>query len=198
MNKHLWVLDAGHGINTKGKRSPKWNDGSQLFEWEFNRDIVKRIANKCKQLSIKYHILVPEDIDISLKKRCERANNLKSNLPKITVSVHGNAAGVEQANGYEVWTSPGKTESDKVATVFYNEAKHITNLKMRKDFSDGDPDKESRFYILIHTKMPCILTENGFFTNEKESHLMLTNKYRNMIAEAHVQAMHFYDQIKTL
>ena len=37
------ILDAGHGYNTKGKRSPVWSDGSQLFEWEFNRDVVKRI-----------------------------------------------------------------------------------------------------------------------------------------------------------
>ena len=30
------IIDNGHGIDTKGKRSPKWADGSQLFEWEFN------------------------------------------------------------------------------------------------------------------------------------------------------------------
>ncbi len=198
MNKYLWILDAGHGINTKGKRSPVWKDGSQLFEWEFNRAIVERIASKCNQLGIHHHILVPEDNDVPLSERCNRANQLKSKLPKIVVSVHGNAAGVEQANGYEVWTSPGKTKSDQVATVFYNQIKKLTDLKMRRDNSDGDPDKESRFYILIHTKMPCILTENGFFTNEKECRLMLSDDYQNLIAEAHVQAMLIYDQTKTL
>lgn len=34
------LLDNGHGYDTPGKRSPIWPDGSQLFEWEFNRDIV--------------------------------------------------------------------------------------------------------------------------------------------------------------
>ena len=62
MNKHLWILDAGHGINTKGKRSPVWKDGSQLLEWEFNRAIVNRIAEKCKEKGIAYHILVPKKI----------------------------------------------------------------------------------------------------------------------------------------
>ena len=38
------ILDNGHGNNTPGKRSPKWEDGTQLFEYEFNRDIVKRIS----------------------------------------------------------------------------------------------------------------------------------------------------------
>ena len=38
------LLDNGHGYDTPGKRSPIWPDGSQLFEWEFNR--VDKIASK--------------------------------------------------------------------------------------------------------------------------------------------------------
>ena len=37
------LIDNGHGVDTKGKRSPVWPDGRQLFEWEFNRDIAKRV-----------------------------------------------------------------------------------------------------------------------------------------------------------
>ena len=36
------LLDNGHGNDTPGKRSPIWPDGSQLLEWQFNRDIVTR------------------------------------------------------------------------------------------------------------------------------------------------------------
>ena len=36
------LLDNGHGENTPGKRSPKWSDGSQLFEWEYAREIAKK------------------------------------------------------------------------------------------------------------------------------------------------------------
>ena len=39
----LVILDNGHGINTPGKRSPVWDDGTQLFEWKFNRNIVKEL-----------------------------------------------------------------------------------------------------------------------------------------------------------
>ena len=31
------ILDAGHGESTPGKRSPKTDDGRQLFEWQFTR-----------------------------------------------------------------------------------------------------------------------------------------------------------------
>lgn len=60
------VLDNGHGRETPGKRSPKFEDGTQFFEWEFNRDIVNRIAAQLKDLNIPYEILVPETTDISL------------------------------------------------------------------------------------------------------------------------------------
>lgn len=31
------LIDNGHGKETPGKRSPVWPDGSQLYEYEFNR-----------------------------------------------------------------------------------------------------------------------------------------------------------------
>ena len=46
------LLDNGHGYDTPGKRSPIWPDGSQLFEWEFNRDIVSRIEILLKKAGI--------------------------------------------------------------------------------------------------------------------------------------------------
>ena len=46
------LLDNGHGYDTPGKRSPIWPDGSQLFEWEFNRDIVSRIEILLKKIPL--------------------------------------------------------------------------------------------------------------------------------------------------
>ena len=48
MKQKVIILDGGHGVDCAGKRSPIWGDGSQLFEWEFNRDIVRRIAAMLK------------------------------------------------------------------------------------------------------------------------------------------------------
>ena len=67
------LLDNGHGYDTPGKRSPIWPDGSQLFEWEFNRDIVSRIEILLKKAGISCVRLVPEKEDISLSERCKRA-----------------------------------------------------------------------------------------------------------------------------
>ena len=93
--KPIVLLDNGHGKDTAGKRSPVWADGSQLFEYEFNRDIVRRIAEKLDLYGIPYRILVPEENDISLSERVKRANQIaKDNDGKVYVlSIHANAGG---------------------------------------------------------------------------------------------------------
>ena len=185
------VLDPGHGYGTNGKRSRVWPDGSQLFEWEFNRDISKRIRDKLTALNIPASILVEEARDIPLKIRVERANRIFAFHPdSFLISIHGNAGGGE---GWEVWTSPGETESDKIATFFYNQAKSILyGYKIRSDYSDEDPDKESSFYILKHTLCPAILTENLFYDDPEECRFMLSDFGRALIAKLHVVAIQDY------
>lgn len=189
-NDFVVILDNGHGLDTPGKRSPKWNDGSQLFEYEFNRNIAKRIATMLNAEGIKYRLLVPEVIDISLGERCRRANRIydETNGKCFVVSIHANASG---GTGWEVYTSKGQTKADAIATVFYNEAKKaFPEQRVRTDYyTDGDPDKESQFYILVHTKAPAILTENFFMDNEKDCRLIMSEEGRERIARFHVEAI---------
>lgn len=182
------ILDPGHGHNTRGKRSPLWPDGSQLFEWEFNRDIARRIQRDLLLMSIKSIILVEEAIDIYLRVRAARANEITKQFPgSILISIHGNAGGGE---GWEVHTFPGQTESDKLATKLFEAAKYyLQGFKMRHDYSDGDPDKESRFTILTKTTCPAVLTENLFYDNEKECRFMLSDTGKELIAKLHVDGI---------
>ena len=185
------ILDNGHGVNTPGKRSPKWEDGTQLFEYEFNRDIVKRIAAMLSKDKINVIILVPESNDVSLQERCNRANRIYKNSDNnaILISVHGNAGG---GTGWECYTTVGKTKSDSIATILCEEAAAEfakDGWKIRSDMSDGDPDKESQFYILKHTNCPAVLTENFFFDNRKDCRFMMSEEGRNRIARMHYNAI---------
>lgn len=184
----LIILDNGHGKETPGKRSPKWEDGSQLFEYEFNRDIVRRIAEKLKQHNIPYYILVPELEDISLSERCKRANNIyKDNKDCMLLSIHANAGG---GTGWEAYTSIGNTKSDTYATILYQKAKkYFPNWKIREDKTDGDPDKEDNFYILKNTSCPAVLTENFFMDTKKDCAYILSEEGRENIANMHVNAI---------
>jgi len=187
------LLDNGHGgiINgkyqTAGKRSPVWDNKQQLFEGEFNRAIVNGIIEKLTALNIPYVNIAPEYRDVSLKTRVNRAN--KYNTKKcFYLSIHTNAGG---GHGSEIYTSPGETKSDKIATIFGKEyKKEFSNKHLRTDYSDGDLDKEAKFYVLRKTKMPAILVENFFMDNEDEcKNILLAKQGRERIINWHVNAI---------
>lgn len=181
------ILDNGHGSQTPGKRSPVWADGSQLFEWEFNRDIVRRISAMLKADGIRHEILVPEETDITLGERCRRANaiNAACGGNAVLFSIHGNAGG---GTGWECYTSVGNTKADGIATILCEEAEKEfapDGWRMRFDHTDGDPDKESQFYILKHTVCPAVLSENFFMDTEKDCRFMMSEAGRERIAKIH-------------
>ncbi len=193
-SEYLWLLDNGHGgvidglYQTEGKRSPIWDDGSLLYEGEFNRAIVNRLIEMMTPEKIRYVNIAPEAEDISLNERVRRANSYHSQSGCVYLSIHANAGG---GKGYEIYTSPGNTNSDKVATIFYKEfEKEFPGVKMRSDKSDGDVDKEANFYVLKNTRMSAVLTENFFMDNEQEcKKYLMTSEGRDRIAKAHYEAI---------
>ncbi|MDW7695444.1 N-acetylmuramoyl-L-alanine amidase [Flammeovirgaceae bacterium SG7u.111] len=202
MSQILWILDPGHGglINgeyqTPGKRSPKWDDEITLYEGEFNRGVVNRIIERCVPAGIRYYHVSPEMEDTSLPERVARANKWNNKGPCIYLSVHANAGG---GKGWEIYTSKGQTKSDKIATIFYEKMREefaeLPSKHFRRDYRDGDPDKEMNFYVLKHTKMPAVLTENFFMDNNQECREFLMNRSsRSRIADAHFRAMLHIEQ----
>lgn len=195
MSNYLWILDAGHGgiidgvYQTDGKRSPVWPDGRQLFEGEFNRDIVDRVATLLDFVNVDYIKLIDTQKDISLKTRKNKANKIFVQDPRaVLVSIHANAGG---GTGWEVFTSPRQTPSDIIAKIFYEvHEEDFSMLKFRADWSDDDPDKEAKFYMLTKTKCPAILTENFFMdTLNPDCELLMSEIGRDRIAMAHYRAI---------
>jgi N-acetylmuramoyl-L-alanine amidase len=189
----LVILDNGHGVNTPGKRSPKLADGRVFYEWEFNRKVVKRIAELCHEAGIRYLVLVPEDKEISLKERVARVNKIKDEC--FLISIHVNACTNDgswgNAKGWSIFTSKGKTKSDDYATIIFNEAKaELGNeCKMRTDMSDGDVDWEENFYIIKNSVCPAVLSENLFMDNKDECLFLLTDEAVERIALLHFRAI---------
>lgn len=192
MNQNLIpILDNGHGDNTPGKCSPRFGGNLPiLYEWEFNRNVVQRVANMCTNAGIRYRVLVPEDNDISLEARCERANRIYSETGGkcFLFSIHANAG---CGTGWECYTTKGETKSDRIAEILANEwrAEFGEQWRIRADYSDGDADKESQFYILQHTKCPAVLSENLFMDNYKDYQFLMTDAGRERIAKVHFETI---------
>lgn len=204
------ILGTAHLGTTPGKRSP---DG-KFRECIYSREIVKRIKEDLEQKGITaiidYEPLEPNDKMKSptakqeqsreLTWRANFVNNLCSKYGTsncLYISVHVNAAGADgqwkAARGWCVYTSPGRTKSDTLATCLYNQAKNLlpptSKYYVRSDFSDGDPDYEANFYVLTKTKCPAVLTENLFQDNKEDVTFLASEKGKRTIVDIHVNGI---------
>jgi N-acetylmuramoyl-L-alanine amidase len=209
MNKNEFCifLDAGHGgINPKVKlpngyttypaKCAQHNNGTfhsygWFFEGVFNRAVTNLIEQYLNDWGMTTMKVYDEIIDTPLSKRVQKANFAAKNYSRsLYLSIHGNAAENKSARGFEVFTFPGQTESDVYAEFLYKEVqKSYPNWVFRPDNSDGDHDKEERFYVLSKTLMPSVLSENGFFTNFQDAKMMFDPLFQNTIAKCHAKAV---------
>jgi N-acetylmuramoyl-L-alanine amidase len=193
--RFLWLLDNGHGKLTSGKRSPLFDDGvTRLLEYEFNRDVVQRIMARLDEIGVQYVDLVPEVETVGdfLEERVKRANAAPSNLPRLFVSVHSNAApapsgkwAAPHISGIETWCFHTSSTGRQLAGVF--QRRLIEEMGWRNRHIKSRPTRQ--FYVLKKTVMPAILTENGFFNNKQQAIELMKPSVRQRIAEAHVRAI---------
>ena len=169
------ILDYGHGIETLGKRC------KNLHEWRFNRDVGDKIESLLKSEKIDFKVLVPEDIDIGLRTRVERAKDIQHDL---LISIHGNAFEDTSVRGVETFYYSQKGK--RIAEIFQRHLVAYTGLKDRGI-------KKANFYIIKKTPKPAILTENGFYTNDLDREYMLSDYGQWEIARAHVEAIKEYE-----
>lgn len=201
------LIDAGHGADTKGKQSPKLDDsidvwdifkeGDRFKEWKFTRIVAHDIVDKLVSYGYDARMLVEETKDIALKQRVDRVNKVCSRVGAknvILVSVHANAVGDSSkwmtGRGWEAYTTKGKTKSDDLAECLYKRAeKNFEGMKIRKDTTDGDSDKEANYYIILHSNCPAVLTENFFYDNKEDLKYMVSEEGVHEIVRTHVEGI---------
>ena len=194
------LIDNGHGRETSGKRSP---DG-RLLEYAYTRGIARRIVSALTAQGHDAELLVPEQEDIPLPERCRRVNDWCRRLGKdnvILISIHINAAGHGDrwmnARGWCAYTTRGNTRADRLATCLYDAAaRHLPGMRLRTDYTDGDPDLEKNFYILLHTAAPAVLSESLFMDNQADCDFLMTPEGQQSLVDLHVDGIiHYLSQL---
>lgn len=190
------LIDAGHGIDTPGKRSP---DGTFL-EYLWNRQVADLVLTRLRDAGMDADLVVTETNDIPLRTRAMRVNRVCDQMGAanvLLISIHANAAGSGKywttATGWECYTSPGRTKSDALAESMYKSfSQAFPDKRMRRDLSDGDSDKESSFYILTKSRCPAVLLENFFYDNRMECAWLLQERTKERVADAIVTGLKRY------
>lgn len=167
------ILDAGHGPDTPGKRSP---DGS-LREFHFNKNVAQLAKEILVSRGMKVLISHDGTKDVPLKERTALANKVNATL---FVSIHANAFGSQwnEAQGIETYIYPSAgVKTRTLGKLLHESLLHATHRKDRGL-------KTADFAVLRETKMPAVLVECGFMTNREEAALLLDNAYRLQCAHA--------------
>ena len=94
------------------------------------------------------------------------------------------------ARGWSCYTSRGQTAGDRLATCLYEAAEiYLTGHKLRKDYTDSDPDLESDFYLLRHTQCAAALSENLFHDNSEDCLFLESVEGKQAIVSLHVEGV---------
>jgi len=185
----LVAISDGHEMHTAGKRTPVMPDGSVIHENQFNKAVALLLEADLKRLGFKV-INVSSTANDSLADRVNRANAANAD---IFVAIHYNAFDGKfdayDPEGISVHIYGKGGEAEKLA------------IEVHKFLIQGTSQKDrgivvSNFYVLRNTKMPAILTENGFMDNLKEAQLMLDPKFQAEVASEHSKGICSYFGVK--
>ena len=193
------ILDNGHGKETAGKRSP---DGTFL-EWEFNRDIVRRVLELANENLIgdKFINLVPEEADIPLGRagakydcRIKRINDLvekNREVKYLVLSIHANAAANgewKNAKGFGVFYDTTDVGIEEVAKHFSEEIDKqsaddaINPMSVKKWGGRGVISSFGQYSIIYFPYCDSLLLELGFMDNKEEVEYLKSDTGRAELA----------------
>lgn len=163
-------VDAGHGVQTAGKRSP---DGSYL-EHEFNLDVARRLRTHLERCGAAVVMTREDENDVSLAQRCRISNESGAD---VFVSVHTNAAsdGWSDAQGWSAHIIARGAGAEKLAECIRARAVPMLGCVDRGV-------KVDNFQVLRDTDCPAVLIEHGFHTNRAEVEKLKTAQYRELCA----------------
>ena len=186
MSNPLFAIDAGHYIDTPGKRCLKSIDPGETREWVLN----SRIADKVQERLRGYRCAtmrvddVTGEKEISLSKRVALANQADADL---YLSFHHNA-GIHggSGGGCVVYVAPVAQEQSIVAQkAVYESVVAATGLQGNR----ANPMARASLYVLRNTRMPAVLVEFGFMDSTTDTPIILTEEFAKQAAEGVVSAL---------
>lgn len=179
------VIDAGHGGKDPGTIGFSGN-----YEKDINLEISKKLKEKLK--SNGYKVILTRDSDEYVENhlRAEIANKKRA---RVFISIHGNAMeNNSSVDGIQVLYYPNREST--ISDLNNNELAQIVMSSLVNGTGARDKGiiERENLIVLNQTKMPAILIECGFLSNEKEEKLLITDDYQNKVVDSIVHGLEEY------
>ena len=159
-------IDQGHN-----PRNPNAGaEGNGLREQDITYDIGLRVAARLRARGIETRLSRPNASTqlgtSNASSLAARVNDANSWNADYFVSLHTNAAANTSASGSEAYVYRNSGSAASLARNILTQLNISTGLKNRGVFS------RPTLYVLKKTKMPAVLVELGFITNQSDAALM--------------------------
>lgn len=183
------VIDAGHGGVDSGANRPG------ILEKDINLAIALEVRDILK--SQEFHVVLTRDTDKELSGMCDndkvrgryhrdlsaRVESIGENSADLFVSIHANACSEAKRKGIECYYAKSP-ESKKLAEAIEEQLGRVAPVSQKA--------KPGNFFVLRRSKVPAVLIEVGFITNQAEKALLETEEYQRKIAESIVKGIMQY------
>ena len=171
------VIDPGHGGKDPGAV------GFKLRE----KDVVLQLSKRMNDFfgeyeGVKVSLTRWNDKYLTLSERAKFANDRGADL---FISIHNNAASSD-AHGFEsfIYTYAGSTTANYQSIIHSYIMFYLSQHKIK-----DRGKKKANFAVLRETKMPAILLENLFITNERENQLLRDEVFLDGLAKSIVEGV---------
>ena len=146
-------IDLGHGGKDCGALGNDYKESMLVL------DIGIELKKLLEARGIKHKFTRTTDIFLTLQERCNIANDFKADL---FLSIHINSATNKSAFGTEAWVYKLKNNKNAIdlSTNITNDLTKLLNTKNR------GVKENTKFTVLKNTKMPSIILEVDFISNE--------------------------------
>ncbi|MBQ3929100.1 MAG: N-acetylmuramoyl-L-alanine amidase [Clostridia bacterium] len=179
------VIDAGHGGEDGGASA------NGVLEKEINLNVSLKLRDMLEAAGM--NVVMIRDSDQSIydsssgtvrqRKVSDLKNRVKiinSSDKNILVSIHQNKFEQSQYSGTQIFYSVNHPKSEMLAESI---RKSVTGLLQPDNKRELKP-ADSSIYILNQAKVPAVIVECGFLSNEKEAELLSDEAYRQKMAFA--------------
>lgn len=187
LSRKIILIDAGHGGWDPGKVAT-----TNILEKNVNLDIAKKLQEYLEQSGAFVLMTRTEDKALGNRKmndmrsRKEISNSTSADM---MISIHQNSFSQEKVKGAQVFYYKESNSGQKLAEFIQAQIKKNidqNNNRIAKTNSD--------YYILKQIKIPSVIVECGFLSNNGELAKLTSNDYQNKIAWAiYLGILDYYD-----
>ena len=154
-------IDPGHGGSSVGASS------GNRYEKDDTLRLSLLVRDSLEERGYTVVMTRDDDSDVSLSERCKIANKARASL---FVSIHRNASTAQEATGVEMWIHSSNPTDDALLAQNILDGFDALNIMKNRGIHTGYREGEDlNYYINKYTKMPSVLSEIGFISNEEDN-----------------------------